>query len=674
MTTQTKIRTINDILALLGKVKKINSNEYQAKCPAHDDKVPSLHIRQNENKILLNCKAGCTNEGIVEALGLTMSDLFLDSEQHPTGEPTDIFPYHNLDGSVGYVIKRFLNLPNGKKVFEAYMPDGTKGIGDTPRILYRLPEVIKAKEKGDPVFIVEGEKDAETLRDKGLVATTPPFGVNSKWLPEYTDLLKGASVVIIPDTDAPGLKKGNEIASALQGSVASLKLLVLQGAKDVTEWMELGGTTEGLKLFADDEPQYIPSPKHNQPNYQHEGEVISWHLDNGIRLIASDIHQERTGIHARLEIKVNGNSLSWGICNIERHEDRIRLANAAHTQIGEPLIGDYSKEQLRSNLNDFCLNLWESYLSGFMPEMLIGSEDNQPLRFLLRPFALEGGGTILFSPPGRGKSYTALLWAVSIDAGSSKYWQTIQTPTLFINLERSKQSLERRLAKVNTILGLNPKRPLFILNARGKSLTDVLPVCRRAIKEHAIRFVVLDSISRAGFGDLTENRPVNAIIDALSGLCDSWLALAHTPRANEEHIYGGIHFEAGADVTVQLLSQQEEDGTLGVGFQSNKQNDMPPIPLTIYAMTFNDFGLTDFRKAKPFEFTKIEERQNKSVDALMKDFILEQETADATATKIADALSANRSYVARMLSGSGKFVETRKVGREVYYGVKETNV
>src|SRR5262249_1951229 len=46
------------------------------------------------------------------------------------------------------------------------------GLGDTRRVPYRLPEIIKA----DLVLICEGEKDANTLAEWGLVATTSPLG------------------------------------------------------------------------------------------------------------------------------------------------------------------------------------------------------------------------------------------------------------------------------------------------------------------------------------------------------------------------------------------------------------------------------------------------------------------------------------------------------------------
>jgi hypothetical protein len=48
-----------------------------ARCPAHDDRSPSLSIAEGDDgRILLHCFAGCSLESIVAALGLTMRDLF----------------------------------------------------------------------------------------------------------------------------------------------------------------------------------------------------------------------------------------------------------------------------------------------------------------------------------------------------------------------------------------------------------------------------------------------------------------------------------------------------------------------------------------------------------------------------------------------------------------------
>ena len=46
------------------------------------------------------------------------------------------------------------------------------GLKDINRVLYNLPSVINAVQKSEKIYWVEGEKDVETLKEKGLVATT----------------------------------------------------------------------------------------------------------------------------------------------------------------------------------------------------------------------------------------------------------------------------------------------------------------------------------------------------------------------------------------------------------------------------------------------------------------------------------------------------------------------
>ena len=70
--------------------------------------------------------------------------------------------------------------------------------------MYRLPELVKAVKDGYPVYIVEGEKDVETLRELGYTATTA--GSANDWKKEYAAYFTGARVVILPDNDKPGLE------------------------------------------------------------------------------------------------------------------------------------------------------------------------------------------------------------------------------------------------------------------------------------------------------------------------------------------------------------------------------------------------------------------------------------------------------------------------------------
>ena len=105
------------------------------------------------------------------------------------------------------------------------------------------------------MFVVEGEKDVETLRSQGFVATTNAGGANAPWLPAFTDSLRGREVILIPDNDPPGRARVVTIARALLGTAARLIVLELEGGKDVTDWFDRGHSE--LELIARVEGQEV---------------------------------------------------------------------------------------------------------------------------------------------------------------------------------------------------------------------------------------------------------------------------------------------------------------------------------------------------------------------------------------------------------------------------------
>lgn len=65
------------LLSRLDKVKRTGTDRWVARCPAHDDRGPSLAVRELENgRVLVHCFAGCSVDDVVGAVGLEMSDLF----------------------------------------------------------------------------------------------------------------------------------------------------------------------------------------------------------------------------------------------------------------------------------------------------------------------------------------------------------------------------------------------------------------------------------------------------------------------------------------------------------------------------------------------------------------------------------------------------------------------
>jgi hypothetical protein len=216
-----------------------------AKCPAHDDHNPSLSIREVDGKILLHCHAGCAQQDVIDALkarGLWQPEHTQNSQIVAT------YDYTDENGNLLYQVVRY-----EPKDFKQRRPDGRGGWTwrkGTRQVLYHLPEVLEAP----IVFVVEGERDVETLRDYGFVATTNAGGAKAHWAPQFTEALRGREVILIPDNDAPGRKRVLNIARALLGRVARLVVLELEGgSKDITEWFGQGHSELELIALLDGE-------------------------------------------------------------------------------------------------------------------------------------------------------------------------------------------------------------------------------------------------------------------------------------------------------------------------------------------------------------------------------------------------------------------------------------
>lgn len=156
-----------------------------------------------------------------------------------------IYDYVDEAGEIIYQVVRYQKDANGKKHFSHRHPDGkggwvwNKGAMDR-HLLYRLPELLA--DPRQPVIVVEGEKDVESLRTIGLVATTNSGG-SCAWHLEHGKALRGRRVAVIPDNDYPGqLHATCVIGSAIYWGAASVRLVQLGGPEgsDVTDWLADG--------------------------------------------------------------------------------------------------------------------------------------------------------------------------------------------------------------------------------------------------------------------------------------------------------------------------------------------------------------------------------------------------------------------------------------------------
>ena len=346
------------------------SGDYMCRCPAHQDRTASLSVGTGDDgRILVKCMAGCDVKDIVAAMGLKMSDLYPEdgrrtgdrrpkpqkpkpapsepARQKPLGKLVKVYPYTDEDGATIFEVCRFESTENGQreKTFRQRHADPSRPGGyiwnlkGVRSVIYRLPEIRRAIAEGRTVYLVEGEKDADTLASMGFCATTNPGGASKsgrpKWLPEHSQLLAGADVVILPDNDAAGLNDRQQVAVQLGAVCRTVKLLDLRKAcpglppkGDITDMMELMGRVEGLKalrqLEADTPALDLSAARasadrdaaaaliNNLPGYcVDQGCICTWADDNPKRLctftaITSGIVMRDDGVNEEKCILVDG--------------------------------------------------------------------------------------------------------------------------------------------------------------------------------------------------------------------------------------------------------------------------------------------------------------------------------------------------------------------------------
>ena len=298
-----------DALEECGNHATRSGKGWSARCPAHDDRNPSLSISEgSEGQALVHCHAGCGFDDIVEAIGLQTNEMFpvaCDTSRvsarsrpqsvardtgrawKPTPKPPAIYPnahaalsaveamigssvdcsweYHDPQGELIGVILRF-DLPDGKQIRPISLHVSGQGGGwvlggmPAPKPLYALREIIDSSEV---VYVCEGEKACDAARAIGLVATTSPHGAQSASKADWS-VMRGRSVVILPDHDDAGERYASDVVELLHEAGAARVRIVrlaelwdeLSAGGDLADVMEIEGgdvntVLEGVERLTD---------------------------------------------------------------------------------------------------------------------------------------------------------------------------------------------------------------------------------------------------------------------------------------------------------------------------------------------------------------------------------------------------------------------------------------
>lgn len=226
-------------------------------CPFHESEgsTPSLNVREGDGGYpLIRCRSrGCTPEQVLDSLGLSWVDVFGDDSEHwtPSGEPwVACYDYTDAAGTLLFQVVR-----TAAKDFSQRQPDPAKPHGwawnlrGVERVPFHLPQVVEAIVAGEPVYVVDGEKDALSLEAHGVTATCCNGGM-LKWPSSHSRFFAGANIRLVVDQDpqygsggkvhAEGQRAALQVLRMLAPTASSVTLLAPKHGKDATNHLEAG--------------------------------------------------------------------------------------------------------------------------------------------------------------------------------------------------------------------------------------------------------------------------------------------------------------------------------------------------------------------------------------------------------------------------------------------------
>ena len=552
-------------------------------CPVHADNTPSLNVEYKGDNLLAYCHGSCGQQAVIDAL----RERGLWPEQAKYGERQELFKYDYTDaeGHLLFQVVRYF-----PKDFRQRRPTGHNqwewNLDGVVRTLYKLPELIAAP--NDKLrFIVEGEKDVDRLGALDLVATCNVGGAG-KWRSEYNRYFRDTDVVLVVDNDDAGRNHANAVANHLKGIARTIRYLELPDLDehgDISDWLDDGGTRAKLHLLALNAPHVGQTSTPGESSMLLDSDAVKVVL-NGPTGLMEFVFSDMEKLNRReLETEMSIQLLQPGTV-ADAYTTRLNILSASGREIVRREVQEIlnlPKDQCAKMLNRAYDEARSVFLNQDRTQII--RHINAPLRleYMVDELLLQERPTILFGPGGSLKTYVTMSLMLAIARGED--WlgrRTKRCNVLLIDYETGPGTTHLRLRRLANAHGLEEvPENMFMFNAGGLPLDDLVEPLKRTIAQHEIGFIGLDHCAAAAGTEPEKAEAALRFYRAMGKLKTPAVCIAHVTgdvASNPEvakRPFGSIFWDNGCGLSWFMSKEEQDEGSPNatIGLFQKKWND-----------------------------------------------------------------------------------------------------
>ena len=377
-----------------------------------------------------------------------------------------IHDYRDKDGKTLFQVVVHGRAGGEKKGCSQRRPDGDKRDGwswnlqgvPTPRPLFRLPELLTSDPE-QPVWIVEGEKDADIVVRGGAVATCNSGGAG-KWHHVDQSPLRDRDVIISPDNDVAGREHAEQVARSLAGVARSIRMVdwsmvwpTMPPKADISDALEDGLTLADIEHVATpwqkvEEIEETAATPPDAPQSAAESiveEIVPWETPVDLGELVEEV-EERIKRHLILPPESRVSIALWVAAayvfdsfrifpRVVIHSPEKRCGKTTCMEILQALV---PRGILASNVSPAAVF---RVIEDFRPTLLIDEadsflKDNEQLRGIINSSHTKAGAYVIRCDGDQNKVRKFSTWAPIVLAGIQRVADTIMDRSIIIELQR----------------------------------------------------------------------------------------------------------------------------------------------------------------------------------------------------------------------------------------------